>query len=202
MTKWRAFLQGVFGNEAVKKAVIWLVVVVVGIAVVLTQFLFPVHPSYRYAKIYRYSDDSFTLNVSGLYDKIKNGDSENGVLLSDTVFDMSQQSAYLRIELVFDFTNIGMYKLSDIQFAIDAIGSFKERFVLKEGNMAEINRFSNGAVSLYVIINIKDMTDEQINEAINSMTVSYSYNRPELFPSGGNIELPKISLPLNDIIEK
>ena len=202
MSNFKKHLEGIFGNDAVKKAVIWLVVVIVGIAVVLTQFVFPMHASYGYAKICRYSGQNFETNIKGVYEKIAAGNSENGVILSDTVFDMSKESEYLRIELAFYFSNIGMYKVSDIQFSVDCTGEYKGAFVFKEGNMSGIDRFSDGVVSLFVVICTDGLTNKQINEAINSMTVTYSFDRPELFASSGSITLPEINLPFDDIIEK
>ncbi len=202
MTKWREFLNGVFGNEAVKKALIWLLVVIVGTAVVLTQFLFPVHVSFDSVRLYSYSGEQFTWNIKATYDKIKDGTSKNGALLSDNDFDFSAEADFLRIELFFNFTNIGMYKIDDIQFTVDSIGKNKECFVLKEGNMSGINRFAGGIVPMYLVICTKGMTNEQINEAINLLEISYTFNRPELFPSGGKITLPEINLPFESIINQ
>lgn len=197
--KLKAFLTDVFGRNAVKKALTWLLIIAVATVVVITQFAFPVSAEYRYAKIYKYNK-SFDLMIKSAYEDLKAEGSDK--LLSDTDFDMSNPDDYIRIELYFEFKNIGMYKISDIQFVINSIGVSKERFVFKETNFANVDRFNSGKVPLTVIMNVSGMSDEEINAAVNSLEISYTFNRPELFPSGGEIEMPQISLPLGDITEE
>lgn len=197
-------LNGIFGKNAVKKALIWLLIVAVAAVIIITQFAFPTRMEYRYTNLYRYTDSSrFELMISGVYDKLTGGgnDNKNSVLLSDTRFDMTKPENYLRAEMVFEFVNIGMYKTTDIQFKVNSIGKYADRFVFKEANFTDVNRFSSGKVALYLVINTEGMTDEQLNEAINSLSLSYTFERPELFASGGDIELPQIALPLEHIIE-
>ena len=111
-------LTNLFGHNAVKKALIWVLVVAVAVIVVVTQFAFPVKAQYAYTRLYSYSGQSID-NI------IKNGthldSGSTSKLLSDTDFDMTKSENYLRVEMVFDFTNIGMYKISNIQFSIDDI---------------------------------------------------------------------------------
>ena len=132
-------LTALFGNNAVRKAIIWVVVVAVAVIVVLTQFAFPVKAEYCYAKLYSYSGTYFDTTIKAVYDKLKSGNAQDGksasVLLSDTDFDMTKAENYLRVELVFSFTNIGMYKINNIQFSIDDIPLEKQAFVLKETNI-------------------------------------------------------------------
>lgn len=198
-------LNGIFGKNAVKKALIWLLVVAVAVLVVITQFAFPVQVQYLHTKLYSYSGDKFNLMVKGVYDKYsdpgyKKDKTVTGTVLSDKKFDMTKCEDYLRVELVFDFTNIGMYKISNIQFKIEEIPKYKDAFVLKETNVAQIDRFNKSSVSMFIIVNISGLTEEQISEALSSLKVSYSFDRPELFASGGVIELPNITLHYDDVI--
>lgn len=200
----RQTLSRFFGNSAVKKALTWLLIIIVAVTVVLTQFAFPIRVKYKSAELHSYSGNKYAVTISNVYNTLSGGDnsSKHTVLLSDTEFDMSDPENYLRVELVFDFINIGMYKISDIQFHIDSIDKYKEAFVFKEAAFARIDRFSGTQVSLFFVINIEGLTEEQINEAVNSITLSYSFERPELFASGGSIELPQLSLPFDDIIKE
>ena len=198
-------LNGIFGKNAVKKALIWLLVVTIAVLVVTTQFAFPVQVQYLHTKLYSYSGDKFNLMVKSVYDKLSDSSIEKDItststLLSDAEFDMTNSEDYLRVELVFEFTNIGMYKISNIQFKIEEIPKYKDAFVFKETNIAQIDRFNKSVVSMFVVINKSGLTEEQISEAVSSLKVSYSFDRPELFASGGEIELPAITLRYDDVI--
>ena len=48
-------LTNLFGHNAVKKALIWVLVVAVAVIVVVTQFAFPVKAQYAYTRLYSYS---------------------------------------------------------------------------------------------------------------------------------------------------
>lgn len=52
-------LTNLFGHNAVKKALIWVLVVAVAVIVVVTQFAFPVKAQYAYTRLYSYSGQSF-----------------------------------------------------------------------------------------------------------------------------------------------
>ena len=45
-------LTNLFGHNAVKKALIWVLVVTVAVIVVVTQFAFPVKAQYAYTRLY------------------------------------------------------------------------------------------------------------------------------------------------------
>ena len=198
-------LNGIFGKNAVKKALIWVLVVAVAVLVIVTQFAFPVQVQYLHTKLYSYSGDKFNLMVKSVYDKLSDSSIEKDItststLLSDTEFDMTNSEDYLRVELAFEFTNIGMYKISNIQFKIEEIPKYKDAFVLKETNVAQIDRFNKSNVSMFIVINRSGLTEEQVSEAVSSLKVSYSFDRPELFSSGGEIELPVITLAYDNVI--
>lgn len=198
-------LTALFGNNAVRKAIIWVVVVAVAVIVVLTQFAFPVKAEYCYAKLYSYSGTDFDTTIKAVYDKLKSGNAQDSksasVLLSDTDFDMTKPENYLRVEMVFSFTNIGMYKINNIQFSIDDIPLEKQAFVLKETNLSQIDRFSGSNVSLIFVIDRQGLSDEQLTKAISSLKISYTFDRPELFSSGGELTLPeKVTLPFDEVI--
>lgn len=198
MNKLKAFFQ----NKTVKLIYTWLIVIAVGATVLLTQFMYPLHISYSGVTLTTYSGESFQLNIKAQYDKLKNGEHKNSTLLSKTDFDMTREEDFIRVGISFNFTNIGMYKIKDIQFNIDSVGKHADAFVLKEANVAEVNRFSQNTVTMYFVICTRGLTEQELNEAINSMKLSYTFNRPELFPSGGEIELPQIRLSLSDVIKK
>lgn len=198
MSKLKSFFQ----NKTVKLIYTWLIVIAVGTIVVLTQFLFPLHISYSGITLTTYSGESFQLNIKAQYDKLSDGEHKNSMLLSSADFDMTREEDFLRVAVSFNFNNIGMYKINDIQFKIEDIGQHADAFVYKEANVAEINRFSYNTVTLYFVICTKGLTNEEVQQAVNSIKLSYSFNRPELFPSGGEIELPQIILPFEDIEKK
>ena len=198
-------LTALFGNNAVRKAIIWVVVVAVAVIVVLTQFAFPVKAEYCYTKLYSYSGTRFDSTIKSVYDKLKSGDKQSSkstsTLLSDTDFDMTDPENYLRVEMVFIFTNIGMYKIDNIQFSIDDIPLEKQAFVLKETNLSQIDRFNSSNVSLIFIIDKSALSDEQLTKAVSDLKISYTFDRPELFSSGGEITLPeKVTLPFDEVI--
>ncbi len=195
-------LKNFFQNKIVKTIYTWLIVIAVGVTVLLTQFMFPLHISYSGITLTTYSGDNFELDIKALYDKLADGEHTNSTLLSDTVFDMTKEEDFLRVGISFNFTNIGMYKINDVQFKIEDMGKYKNAFVFKEANVAEINRFSYNTVTLYFVICTKDLTEEEVEEAVNSIKLSYTFNRPELFASGGNIELPQISVPFDCVVKK
>ena len=120
------------------KVLIWCSWSAVAVIVVVTQFAFPVKAQYG-TVLYSYSGQSFDNMIKNVYDKPKDGthldSASTSKLLSDTDFDMTKSENYLRVEMVFDFTNIGMYKISNIQFSIDDIPYDKQAFVLKETNI-------------------------------------------------------------------
>ena len=114
---------------------------------------------------------------------------------------MTKAENYLRVEMVFSFTNIGMYKINNIQFSIDDIPLEKQAFVLKETNLSQIDRFSGSNVSLIFVIDRQGLSDEQLTKAISSLKISYTFDRPELFSSGGELTLPeKVTLPFDEVI--
>lgn len=196
-------LTNLFGHNAVKKALIWVLVVAVAVIVVVTQFAFPVKAQYAYTRLYSYSGQSFDNMIKNVYDKLKDGthlDSRStSKLLSDTDFDMTKSENYLRVEMVFDITNIGMYKISNIQFSIDDIPYDKQAFVLKETNISSIDRFNSSKVSLIFVIDRSGLTNEEITKAVSSLKISYKFDRPELFSSGGEITLPEtVLLPFDE----
>ena len=90
-------------------------------------------------------------------------------------FDMTKEEDFVRVGISFNFTNIGMYKINDIQFKIDSIGKHADTFVFKEANVAEVNRFSSDIVTLYFVICTKDLTAQELNEAVNSIKLSSFY---------------------------
>ena len=198
MSKLKEFFQ----NKTVKLIYTWLIVIAVGVTVLLTQFLYPLHISFSGTTLTTYSGESFQLNIKAQYDKLSEGEHKNSTLLSKTDFDMTREEDFLRVGLSFNFINIGMYKINDIQFKIEDIEKFADAFVYKEANVAEINRFSYNTVTLYFVICRKGLTDEELEQAVNSIKLSYSFNRPELFPSGGEIALPQITVPLENIEKK
>lgn len=198
-------LTALFGNNAVRKALIWLLVVAVAVVVVLTQFAFPVKAEYCYTKLYSYSGTDFDSTIKAVYEKLKSTAAQDGnsssVLLSDTDFDMTKPENYLRVEMVFAFNNIGMYKISNIQFSIDDIPLEKQAFVLKETNISQIDRFNSSNVSLIFVIDRSRLSDEQLTKAISSLKISYTFDRPELFSSGGELTLPeKVTLPFDEVV--
>ena len=181
-------LTNLFGHNAVKKALIWVLVVTVAVIVVVTQFAFPVKAQYAYTRLYSYSGQNFDNMIKNVYDKLKDGthldSGSTSKLLSDTVFD---------------FTNIGMYKISNIQFSIDDIPYDKQAFVLKETNISSIDRFNSSKVSLIFVIDRSGLTDEEITKAVSSLRISYKFDSPELFSSGGEITLPEtVLLPFDE----
>ncbi len=195
-------LTEIFGKDAVKKALIWVLVVVVGTVVLLTQFMFPVHVKYEGARLYSYSGDKFSERIKGVYNSIASDDYKgNGAVLSDTTFTFDNPEDYLRVELIFDFTNIGVYKISNVQFQVNSIGKHKEAFLFKESNFLDIDRYNNQYISLYLCICTKGLTEEEITEAVNSLDISYTFDRPELFSSGGDIEYENAVLPFDNVIE-
>lgn len=180
-----------------------MLVVAVAVIVVVTQFAFPVKAQYAYTRLYSYSGQSFDNMIKNVYDKLKDGthldSGSTSKLLSDTDFDMTKSENYLRVEMVFDFTNIGMYKISNIQFSIDDIPYDKQAFVLKETNISSIDRFNSSKVSLIFVIDRSGLTNEEITKAVSSLKISYKFDRPELFSSGGEITLPEtILLPFDE----
>ena len=198
-------LTSLFGHNAVRKALIWVLVVAVAIVVVVTQFAFPVQVQYGYTRLHTYSGQSFDNTIKNVYDKLKDGthlDSKSTTtLLSDTDFDMSKPENFLRVEMV--FTNIGMYKIDNIQFSIDDIPYEKQAFVFKETNIASIDRFNNSKVSLIFVIDRSGLTDEQVTKAVSALKLSYKFDRPELFSSGGEITLPQtVILPFDEAVEE
>ncbi len=195
-------LKNFFQNKIVKTIYTWLIVIAVGATVLLTQFMFPLHISYSGITLTTYSGDNFELDIKAMYDKLVDGEHKNSTLLSDTGFDMTREEDFLRVGISFNFTNIGMYKINDVQFKIEDMGEYKNAFVFKEANVAEINRFSYNTVTLYFVICTKDLTEEEVEKAVNSIKLSYTFNRPELFASGGNIELPQISVPFDCVVKK
>ncbi|MBP3921354.1 MAG: hypothetical protein J6D27_00100 [Ruminiclostridium sp.] len=198
MSKLKAFFQ----NKTVKLIYTWLIVIAVGTVVLLTQFLYPLHINYSGITLTTYSGNDFGNYIKAQYDKLSEGEHENSMLLSSTGFDMTKEEDFVRVGISFNFTNIGMYKINDIQFKIDSIGKHADAFVFKEANAAEVNRFSSGIVTLHFVICTKELTTQELNEAVNSIKLSYTFNRPELFASGGNIELPRIEVKPDSIIKK
>ena len=97
-------LTNLFGHNAVKKALIWVLVVAVAVIVVVTQFAFPVKAQYAYTRLYSYSGQSFDNMIKNVYDKLKDGthldSGSTSKLLSDTDFDMTKSENYLRVEMV------------------------------------------------------------------------------------------------------
>lgn len=83
-------LTNLFGHNAVKKALIWVLVVAVAVIVVVTQFAFPVKAQYAYTRLYSYSGQSFDNMIKNVYDKLKDGthldSASTSKLLSDTGF--------------------------------------------------------------------------------------------------------------------
>lgn len=200
-------LTSLFRHNAVRKALIWVLVVAVAVLVVVTQFAFPVQVQYGYTRLHTYSGQSFDNTIKNVYDKLKDDthlDSRSTTtLLSDTNFDMSKPENFLRVEMVFTFTNIGMYKIDNIQFSIDDIPYEKQAFVFKETNIASIDRFNNSKVSLIFVIDRSGLTDEQITKAVSALKISYKFDRPELFSSGGEITLPQtVILPFDEAVEE
>lgn len=186
-------ITGFFKIKAVKTAAVWLLVIAVGVTVLLTQFMYPVHPIYEGISIASLDGTEFDIKIKNNYKKIKDGNADKySVILSDTEFDFSKPQNFRRVELKFNFINIGMYKISDIQFNFDSIPKYSEAFVFKETNLSGIDRFNSSYISLFFVICTEGLTQEQVNEAINALEISYSFNRPELFASGGKIELPVI----------
>ena len=198
MSKLKAF----FHNKTVKTIYTWLIIIAVGTLVLLTQFLYPLHISYSGVTLTSYSGDNFRFYVKSEYDKLKKEEQENSTLLSKTDFDMTREEDFMKVGISFNFSNIGMYKINDIQFNIDSIGKHADAFVFKEANSSEVNRFSGSIVTVNFVMCIKNLTEQEINEAINSIKLSYTFNRPELFASGGNTELPEIAVKLDSVTKK
>lgn len=204
-----------FDKPVVKKILTWVLVLTVGAMIFITQFAFPVSISYSSTEYVTYSDnkivkDKYNLAVTAHEKQLQEQENpttitadENGILptikkdyeqlLSDSEFDFSDSSEYLNVIMNFNFLNIGMYKVDEIQFQIESIGKFAERFVSKDATDSGINRFSSSAANLSFIIYIDGMTDDEIMEAVNSISISYSFNRPELFGSGGVASFPEVN---------
>lgn len=198
MSKLKAFFQ----NKTVKLIYTWLIVIAVGTVVLLTQFLYPLHINYSGITLTTYSGDDFGNYIKAQYDKLKEGEHKNSTLLSSADFDMTREEDFIRVGISFNFTNIGMYKINDIQFKIDSIGKHADAFVFKEANMTEVNRFSQNTVTMYFVICTADLDEQELCEAIKSIKLSYTFNRPELFASGGNIELPHIEVKPDGVTKK
>lgn len=198
MNKLKAFLS----NKTVKTIYTWLIIIAVGTAVLLTQFMFPLHIGYSGISLTAYSGNDFALNIKAEYDKLASGEYKNSALLSDTAFDMTREDDFLRVGISFNFINVSMYRVDDIQFKIEDIEKYADAFVFKESNVAQINRFSYDTVTLHFVICTKGLTNDDIQQAINSVRLSYSFNRPQLFASGGTIELPQITVPFDSIVKK
>ena len=62
-------LTNLFGHNAVKKALIWVLVVAVAVIVVVTQFAFPVKAQYAYTRLYSYSGQSFDNMIKNVYEQ-------------------------------------------------------------------------------------------------------------------------------------
>lgn len=208
-------IQYLLSSSPVKKAITWVIVVAVAVIILLTQFAFPVSVSYNSTNFCKYTSDSNKNYVKSIYDSALVAEElaetttavstdENTTILpsppeksyvkrlSDTTFDFSDKENFLSVQIDLNFLNIGMYKVSNVQFNVDSIGEFADRFVYKDGNLNTIDRFGSAVVRFSYVIYVKDMSAEQIETAINSLKASYTFDRPELFASGGSFEIPHI----------
>lgn len=167
-------------KKVIKRVVLIAVIciLVVGIAfLTYTQILFPLLYNFQESKLYIYTEDNYAQSMESEYKNAQQGLLSDVQLLSNKEYDFSNPEDFAHIVLWYEVSNRSVFDIDNIEFSVDDITVYTDRFMYKSDAVVtqSADRLDSNTVRFDVYMYIKDMSDEEIIEAVKGLKISMTY---------------------------
>lgn len=167
-------------KKVIKRAILITVIciLIVGIAfLVYTQFLFPLSYNFEKSKLYIYTEGDYVHSMESEYKNAQQGLLSDVQLLSNKEYDFSNPEDFAHIVLWYEVSNRSVFDIDNIEFSVDDITVYTDRFMYKSDAAVtqSADRLDSNIVRFDVYMYIKDMSDDEIIEAVKGLKISMTY---------------------------